>query len=75
MLVKDRLIYHYSRNNSKKPPPNFKVRDIVKAHIQVQSNASNNVVGKLFYGALGLFTIKECLGVDTYQVQCYSQPT
>ena len=55
-------------------PQAFQVGDVVKAHVQVQSNAATGEVSKLSYRARGPFQIKECLIGDSYIVHPYHNP-
>ena len=49
--------------------------DIVKAHVQVQSNAAKGQVGKLSYQARGPFNIESDLGHQSFEVQKLDKPT
>ena len=42
-----------ARANQNKTSPTFQVGDVVKAHIQVKSNAADGKVGKLSYQVKG----------------------
>ena len=53
----------------------MKVGDIVKAYVQVQSNAAMGVVGKLSYKAKGPFIISADLGKNSYEVKHYDNPS
>lgn len=57
ILVEERRQSHQDHHNKNKTQPSFKVGDIVKAHVQVQSNAAKGQVGKLSYQARGPFKI------------------
>ena len=46
VLVEERKSAHHTRHNSQRAAKIFKVGDVVKAHVQVKSNASKGVVGK-----------------------------
>ena len=48
--------------------------DVVKSHVQVQSNSEKFIVGKLSYQARGHFQIKEVLEANYYLVQRYNNP-
>ena len=60
--------------NSSKTQPNFKVGVIVKVHVQVQSSADNNRVGKLSYQVRGPYQIIKDHSNNSYDVQRYGQP-
>ena len=77
ILVEERRLAHNQRNNakaSKAPGPQFKVGDVVKAHVQVNSQAKDGKVKKLSYRARGPFQITKDLGHNSYEVQRYDQP-
>ena len=71
VLIDDRRSAHRLRHNEGKLPCALKVGDVVKAHVQVQSNADNGVVGKLSYRARGPFIITTDLGGGSFEVQRY----
>ena len=72
ILLEERRAAHRERHNKNKTAVKFNVGDVVKAHVQVQSNLANGEVGKLSYTARGPFTIVEDLGGDSYHVQRYN---
>ena len=74
ILVEERRQSHQDRHNKDKTPAAFKVGDIVKAHVQVQSNASKGQVGKLSYQARGPFKIITDLGQQSFEVQKLDKP-
>ena len=74
VLVEERRTAHRERSNQGQEESPFKVGDVVKAHVQVQSNASTGVVAKLSYRAKGPFQIIEDLGHNSYYVQRYNEP-
>ena len=53
----------------------FKVEDIVKAHIQVQYNATKGVVSKFSYRSRGPFVITKDIGHNSFEVQRYDEPS
>ena len=53
----------------------MKIGDVVKAHVQVKSNAGQSIVGKLSYRACGPFIILQDLGGGSFEVQRYGDPT
>ena len=73
VLVEERRTAHRTRHNSQRAAKIFKVGDVVKAHVQVNSNAAKGVVGKLSYQGRGPFQIKEVLDANSYLVQRYNQ--
>ena len=46
---------------------------VAKAHVQVNSNATKGIVGKLSYQDRVLYQIKEVLNANSYLVQRYNQ--
>ena len=77
ILVEERRLAHVDRHNnsiSKSSQPPFKVGDVVKAHVQVQSNATTGTVKKLSYRARGPFQITRDLGHNSFEVQRYGKP-
>jgi len=74
ILVEEQRQPHQDRHNKNKTPAAFKVGDIVKAHVQVQSNASKGQVGKLSYQARGPFKIISDLGQRSIEVQKLDKP-
>ena len=75
ILVEERRQSHQDRHNKDKTQPQFQVGDIVKAHVQVQSNAAKGQVGKLSYQARGPFKIITDLGHQSFEVQKLDKPT
>ena len=71
---KERRQSHQDHHNKDKVPAAFKVGDIVKAHVQVQSNAAIGQVGKLSYQARGPFKIISDLGQQSFEVQKLDKP-
>ncbi|GFH50457.1 predicted protein [Chaetoceros tenuissimus] len=74
ILIEERRKSMRDRVNSSKTLPTFKVGDVVKVHIQVQSSAENNKVGKLSYQICGPYQIVKDHGNNSYDVQRYGQP-
>ena len=72
ILIEEHRISHRDRWNNKQAEKQFKVGDVVKAHVQVQSNSSKGDVMKLSYQARGPFQIKEVLDSDSYIVERYN---
>ena len=72
VLVEEWRTAHRTRHNSQRAAKIFKVGDIVKAHVQVSSNAAKGVVEKLSYQGRGPFQIKEVLDANSYLVQRYN---
>ena len=75
ILIEERRTAHRDRHNQQCKTAPFKVGDVVKAHVQVQSKSSIGQVGKLSYKARGPFQIIEDLGHGSYLVQRYNEPT
>lgn len=75
ILVEERRQSHQDRHNKDKTQPSFKIGDIVKAHVQVQSKAAKGQVGKLSYQARGPFKIISDLGHQSFEVQRLDKPT
>jgi hypothetical protein len=74
ILVEERRKSMRARVNSSKVQPSFKVGDVVKVHIQVQSSADNNRVGKLSYQIRGPYQIIKDHGNNSYDIQRYGDP-
>ncbi len=74
ILVEERRERHRNRLNHSATKSSLKVGDVVKAHVQVKSNASTGTVEKLSYRARGPFVIVQDLGWDTFLVQPYNKP-
>ena len=68
VLIEERRTAHMTRWDTDRAAKEFKVGDVVKAHVQVQSNASRGEVKKLTYQARGPFQIKEVLEGNSYLV-------
>ena len=51
------------------------MEDIVQAHIQVQYNATKDIVGKLIYRAKDPFIITKDVGHNIFEVQRYDKPS
>ena len=68
ILIEERRKSMRDRVNSSKIQPNFKVGDVVKVHVQVQSSAENNRVGKLSYQVRGPYQIIKDHGNNSYDV-------
>ena len=76
ILIEERRDSHHQRHNDKVSSlVVFEVGDVVKAHVQVQSQAATGQVGKLSYKARGPFQISKVLGHGSYEVQKYNDPT
>ena len=60
--------------NKDKIKPTFKISDVIKAHVQVQSNADQGEVEKLSYQAQGPFKISKIFGNISYEVKRYNKP-
>ena len=73
VLVEEWRTAHRTRHNSQRAAKIFKVGDVVKAHVQVNSNAAKGVVGKLSYQGRGPLQIKEVLDANSYLVQRYNK--
>ena len=71
ILIEERRLLHQQRINKDRKQSNFKVGDIVKAHVQIQSNSAAGIVDKLSYRAKGPFRIIKVLGFDSFEVQNY----
>ena len=70
--MEERRTAHRTRHNTNRAAKLFQVGDVVKAHVQVHSNSSKGIVGKLSYQGRGPFQIKEILGANSYHVQRYN---
>ena len=75
LLIDDRRSAHQERVNKNSIASTLKVGDIVKAHVQVQSNSSKGEVAKLSYRVRGPFTIVKDLGHGSFEVQPYNNPS
>ena len=62
------------RWNKGKIRPPFEAGDVVKAHVQVKSNANQGDVKKLSYQSRGPFQIAKILGNNSYKVKRYNKP-
>jgi len=74
ILVEERRQSHQAHHNKDKVPTPFKVGDIVKKHVQVQSNTAKGQVGKLSYQARGPFKFISDLGQQSFEVQKLDKP-
>lgn len=74
IIVEERRQPHQDHHNKDKTKPPFKIGDIVKAHVQVQSNAAKGQVGKLSYQARGPFKIISDLSHQSFEVQKLDKP-
>ena len=73
VLVEDRRTVHRTCWNTDRVAKEFKVGDVIKDHVQIQSNAYRGDVKKLSYQTRGRFQIKEILEGNSYLVkQCNS---
>ena len=68
-LIEERRSAHRERWNKNREAYKFNKREVVIAHIQVQSKSDNGEVSKLSYGARGPFQIMKDLGSDSYHVK------
>ena len=73
VLIEENRTAHRDRWNTKRSAKTFKVGDVVKVHVQVQSNAATGTVQKLSYQARGPFQIKEILEANAYLVAHYGK--
>ena len=69
IIILERITAHLERWNKVIQQQNFKVGDVVKSHIQVQSKAKTGEVKKLYYQARGTFQVKTGLGNNSYEVK------
>ena len=53
----------------------LKIGDVIKAHVQVNSDSKKVIVSKLSYKAKGPSIITADLGFDSYEVQRYNDNT
>ena len=60
--------------NKDKIKPTFKISDVIKAHVQVQSNGYQGEVKKLSYQSRGPFQISKILGNNSCEVKRYNKP-
>jgi hypothetical protein len=74
ILIEERREEFRIRHNKGKTLPQFKVGDVVKAHVQVKSNKASGEVEKLSYRARGPFQIVKCNGHNSYEVKRYNEP-
>ena len=77
ILVEERREYHRTRHNRGKDTDAapFQIGDIVKAHVQVNSNQDKGQPAKLSYKARGPFEIVTNLGYGAFEVRPYGKPT
>ena len=71
VLVEERRTAHRNRWNTKRAAKTFQIGDVIKAHVQAQSNTTTGTVHKLSYQARGLFQIKEILEANSCIEQRY----
>ena len=71
VLIEERRTTHRERWNVNHVAKPFELGDVVKAHVQVQSNSKTGVVKKLSFQAKGPFQIVQKLEGDSYMVQRY----
>jgi len=74
IIVEERRKSMRARVNSTKTQPSFKVGDVVKVHVQVQSSTEQNRVGKLSYKIRGPYQIIKDHGNNSYDIQRYGNP-
>ena len=72
IIVEERHQYHQNRYNKNKTNCNFKIDDVFKARMQVNSLFDKGVVSRLSYKAKVPFTITANLGHNSYEVQRYN---
>ena len=75
VLIEERRSAHRLRWNKDRDVNQFHVGDVVKAHVQVQSNSEKGDVKKLSYQARGPFRIIKVLDANSYIVQRYNDPS
>ena len=70
IIIEERRTCHCERHNSNlTPTQDFKIGDIAKDHVQVQSNSDSGTVNNLSYQVHGSFKIIEDLGHNSFHVQ------
>ena len=69
VLIEDFRTLHKIRWNENCVKELFQVGDVVKAHVQVQSNAETGTVKENSYQVRGPFRITRVLGTNSYEVQ------
>ena len=74
VLIEERRAAHQDRWNKNKDTQSFEVCEVVKAHVQVNSNADTGAVAKLSYRAKGPFQVTKILGYNSYEVKRYNEP-
>ena len=72
VLIEERRTAHRSRWNKDRAAKMFQIWDVVKAHVQFQSNSSTGAVKKLSYQARGPFQINKIFDGNSYLVQRYN---
>ena len=72
VLIEERRAAHRVRWNKNRIEQIFQVGNVVKVHVQVQSNSTTGVVKKLSYQARGPFQVIRVLGANSYEVQRYN---
>ena len=74
VLVEEHRTAHCTQWNEQRTAKSFKIGDVVKARVQVYSQASKGEVHKLSYQARGPFQITKVLDANAYIVQHYNEP-
>ena len=72
VLIEERRTAHRLRWNTDRAAKLFKVGDVVKAHVQVNSKAATGDDKKLSYQARGPFQIESVLAGNSYVVKRYN---
>ena len=71
VLIEERRTTHRERWNADNTAESFELGDVVKSHVQIQSNSKTGVINKLSFRARGLFQMVEKLEGNSYLVQRY----
>ena len=71
VLIEERRTVHRTRQNTEHTITPFEIGDVVKAHVQVQSNSKTGSVKKLLFQARGPFQIVKKLEANSYMVRRY----
>ena len=74
ILIEEIRTAHRKHWKKLKQQQTFKVVDVVKDHIRLQSKEETGEVKNLSYQARGLFQVKIVLGDGSYEVQRYNEP-
>ena len=74
ILIEDRREQHRLRHNLNKTSQHLKVGDVVRAHIQVNSQSETGTVKKLSYRSRGPFVITSDKGHGSFKVKPYNKP-